>query len=291
MKNFVVAGHLAALIGGLIFSGAALAQSTWNWGEVPGCDPSTCTVGGVTATVYGYGAEAGSTSFLKGSVRDVDPSGLGVTSKDNSTTSGARNNENTNSPNHAIDNFKGSSSSSSSDSSYGGAAYAEVLAIHFDKAVSLTQVATAWTYNDSDAMIFRWDGGSLVPTDPLNGFKPSDLPTTGIGTPTGTSNGWTLVAAGQFGPNSTSGGGSNNGSLSFSSSLYSSYWLVSTALGQTNGDANNDGFKVSSFTGNVCKNGNCNPTQTASVPEPASLALAATGLLGLTFSRRRTKRT
>ena len=294
MKAFSLSASLAVSIAGMVFSGATLAQSTiWNWvGDPPtGCDPNTCSVGGVTATVSGYGAETSTSSFLKGSVNDVDMSGLGVKSKDNSTSSGGvRRDENTRSPNHSIDNFKAYDGNYSSDSSTGGAAYAEVLAIDFDKAVRLTEVAVAWTWNDSDAMIFRWDGG--VGVDPnkvdLENLKANELPTT-LGTPTlnGTLNGWTLVSAGQF---STSGN-----KLSFTDSLYSSHWLVSTALGQSTAtDSNNDGFKVSTFTGNVCAyaptNGVCKPPGSGGgqqVPEPGTLALAAAAFLGLTATRRR----
>lgn len=275
MKRVCAAAAWVMLMTGLGAAGSASAQATWNWGSgTPSCDPYTCTVGtppnDVTATVSGWGAETAGSNFVKGSVNDVDPSGLGVMSKDASGS-----NENTNSPNHSIDNFKAYQNGNTSDSSTGGAVYAEVLAIEFTKAVSLTQVATAWTHSDSDAMIFRWDLGG---TANLANVKASDLPTSGIGTAAGTKNGWTLVAAGQF---------STTGSLSFTSALYSSYWLVSTALGQTNGDANNDGFKVVSFTGNVCSNGNCQPGQSSGVPEPGTLALAAAALLGGLGSRRR----
>lgn len=288
MKAFSLSASLAVSIAGLVFSGATLAQSTWDWRGNPsaGCDPNTCTVDGVKATVSGHGAETNTSYFLKGSVNDVDPSGLGIKSKDNSTSSGVRRDENTRSPNHSIDNFKAYDGNYSSDSSTGGAAYAEVLAIDFDKAVRLTEVAVAWTWNDSDAMIFRWDGG--VGVDPnkvdLENLKANELPTT-LGTLT--LNGWTLVSAGQF---STSGN-----KLSFTDSLYSSHWLVSTALGQSTAtDSNNDGFKVSTFTGNVCAyaptNGVCKPPGSGGgqqVPEPGTLALAAAAFLGLTATRRR----
>lgn len=278
MKRAVVSAGLAIALGGL--SGLASAQSSWNWGEIPGCDPVTCTVGGVTATVSGWGARSSTGAFELGSVNDVDPSGLGVRSKDGATTGGVQNNENTTSPNHSIDNFK-NDAPGSTGVSYGGADYAEVLAISFSQAISLSQVTAAWTYTDSDAMIFRWDGAGA---GTLAGVTANQLPT-GTGT---TANGWTLVSAGQF----ASSGGS--GSLNFTSDRYSSYWLVSTALGQTSSSANNDGFKVSQFKGSACPypntvvNGQCKPPDGGgSVPEPGTLALALAAFAGIGITRRR----
>ena len=72
---------------GLTVCGSALAQSTvWNWGTGTGsCDPSTCTVGGTTATVSGYGAESTGALVQGATVKDLDPYsgvGLGITSCD-----------------------------------------------------------------------------------------------------------------------------------------------------------------------------------------------------------------
>ncbi len=292
MNTVRSAAKLAGLTAGLLVSGAAFAQSTWNWGGVPGCDPNTCTVGGVTATVYGFGAETLTSKFILGGVNDVDPSGLGIKSKDASTTPGGiSNDENTKSPNHAIDNFKAYQNGSSGNSATGGAAYAEVLAISFTEAVNLTQVSAAWTYTDSDAMVFRWDGSGA---GDLANFNPSLLPTAG------TSNGWTLVSDGQFATGSQYKNGATVGSLNFNENRYSSYWLVSTALGQssTNGNNSNDGFKINKFTASLCvhtvnANGECKPPTTGggnsggSVPEPGTLALAGAAFLGLMRIRRR----
>jgi hypothetical protein len=269
---------LVVAMGGLLCSGAALAQSTWTW-DGSACNAPSCTAAsGVTATVSGYGAETSSSAFVLGSVRDNDPYGLGITSKDASGS-----NENTNTPNHSIDNFRGSTSTSTTNSTTGGAAYAEALAVNFSQAVSLTQVAVDWTSTDSDAMIFRWDGAANPGA--LSSYTANQLPTVLGGSGSGTASGWTLVSSGQF--------AANGNQLSFANSLYSSYWLVSTALGQASGSTNNDGFKLQTFTGNTCAyavvGGECKPPSGGggSVPEPGTLALAAVAFLGLSVNRRR----
>jgi hypothetical protein len=231
----------------------------------------TCSVTGatgtVTATVSAFGAETLSGNFQGATVRDVDPYGLGITSAG----------ENTNSPNHAIDNFKAYASGYGGTSSSGGANEAEVLAINFSQAVSLTNVAVAWTYSDSDAMIFRWDGAGAPSS--LTSITPDSLPTA----LNSTSSGWTLVQAGQFSTSSNQ--------LSIGGGAFSSHWLVSTALGSLSG--NNDAFKVSAFTGDVCKytltGGLCKPPSTGGgpVPEPGTLALTAAAFLGGVVLRRR----
>ena len=264
--------HLAALAAGFLVSGGAMAQSTWSgtWDWNAPCDPSTCTVSKpgdstvkVKATVSAYGAETTNGNFVGASIYTGSNSYLGITSSG----------ENSTEPNHSIDNFK-KNSNSSSYTNQGGADVAEALLVNFTQAVSLSQVAVSWTWSDSDALIFRWDNGTSAP-DMLT-TRPDMLPTS-VGT---AANGWTLVSSGDF----------SSGKRDFTSALFSSYWLVSTALGS----GNNDGFKISSFSGSVCnyavKNGECKPPSTGgggAVPEPGTLALAAAAFLGLTNLRRR----
>lgn len=276
MKSVSATTKVLASFAGLAVSGACFAQATWNWGDPGGCDPATCTVSGVTATVTAFGSEGSGNFFQSAVVRDLDPNsgnGLGIKSAGESDRS----------PNHAIDNFgtdvwvkTGWNSGYWAD---GGATNAEMLAINFSQAVALTQVAVSWTYTDSDALIFRYDGTGAPPS--LTTITASALPTT-VG---GMSSGWTLVSAGQFATGSKYNGGSEVGSIKMAPNLssansYSSYWLVSTAFG-----GNDDGFKLLSFSGHIKSNGGGGGG--GSVPEPGSLGLAAAAFVGLVASRRR----
>ena len=253
MKNVVLAGHLAASIAGLAFERRRVGAVDVELGGDPpdGCDPSTCTVGGVTATVSGYGAES-TVRASEGRVNDVDTSGLGVTSKDNSTLAGSEQTK-TRQPESLDRQLQGSYKSSTTDFDTGGAAYAEVLAIKFSKAVSLTQVAVAWTSTDSDAMIFRWDGAGAVDLATFTGRSqlPSQLP--GITQRMDAGVGGAVLRERR-----------RHAELQRAACIRAIGWSARRWARAIRGSKNNDGFKVSTFTGNICVTHR--PTASASRP-------------------------
>lgn len=153
----------------------------------------------------------------------------------------------------------------------------------FDNPASTSNVS----YNGSDLSVFAWTGAS-APTAPAS--SPTSMPGT---TPTGGAlgTGWALV--GNYANVGASNGTAAGGTQPISSSIYSSYWLISaysTAYGAGAGlDQGNDAFKLMSIAGGTCSgtvSGTSCPNG-AKVPEPGSLALIGVALAGMMAVRRR----
>lgn len=267
MKKLGTMAVLPAFLLAMGLSGGAAAQSTWNL-SAAGCTvvgsgagtTAGCSQGVTNANVSGWANTGAGGMYARATITDQGTSGIGMLS---GTETGSV-------PDHAMDS--------------NGNQELVLLSFGTDK-VSLSQVKTGWSQNDTDIAVLRWNGAT--------GPDLSSMTTTG-GTTGLIAKGWQLVASGDLdgvaaNTNAVYGTGTLNIAAGAASS---SWWIISSYFsGNAALDAHNDYFKLLSFTGTctggVGAGGACGPGGQA--PEPASLALVGVALAGV-FGARRAKK-
>ncbi|WFP50912.1 PEP-CTERM sorting domain-containing protein [Methylomonas sp. EFPC3] len=215
---------------------------------------TTWTLGGATpagiTSINAYSVGTSATSTFASATVGKYSGGLGVTTSGESTTS----------PEHATDNVGN----------------IEALLFRFDSDTILDKLTIGWpsvtSGYDSDISVLRYTGtltNNALPTDrDISNEKISDL----------LARGWEFVGSYNTAQNVVEDINPNNLSSSFwLISAYSSTWGTGKGDPSTELTNSNDYFKLASLVGTTAST---SPGPGASVPEPTSLLLLASGIFG-----------